>query len=90
MLLIDAWPDEITTMCFPLTAGRDVDATSRLVPFSASAVASIAVLSGSAAAAVVALEELAALLDVELLDLLLLLLLLHAPAPMATRARIAA
>ena len=31
-LLLAAWPAEITTMCLPLAAGRDVGSTLRLVP----------------------------------------------------------
>ena len=37
-LLRLASPWEMTTTCFPLTAGRGVGSTSRLVPFSAAAV----------------------------------------------------
>ena len=38
-LLLAAWPAEITTMCLPLTAGREVDSTGRFVPLKASSVA---------------------------------------------------
>src|SRR6476660_1072651 len=41
-LLLAAWPAEITTMCLPLTAGRDVGSTGRLVPFSAFCVDAVA------------------------------------------------
>src|SRR5580698_6392342 len=42
MLEMDACPDEITTMCLPLAAGRDVGLTGRLVPCSDLAVAATA------------------------------------------------
>ena len=38
-LRLAAWPAEITTMCLPFAAGRDVGSTGRLVPCSAFAVA---------------------------------------------------
>src|SRR4051812_9155675 len=47
-LLLAAWPAEMTTMCLPVAAGREVESTLRLVPLNANSVAAWALAGWSA------------------------------------------